>query len=196
MRIIHSLRFRVLRTLGLLPTGRSDVLSPASMRRWIRRQDQCVIESDLQIRGASDVLTNILLGSRVAIDKGCILWLAVEDNALPMITMGSRVYLGPYSYLGSYAPLSIGENTIIGAHSYIITANHRFLPDLPIQDQGYDAAPITIGRDVWIGCHVVILPGVTIGDGAIIGAGAVVNKNIPPAEKWAGVPARKLGVRS
>jgi len=48
---------------------------------------------------------------------------------------------------------------------------------------------------VWIGCHVVILPGVTIGDHAVIGAGAVVNKDVPPWEKWGGVPAKKIGMR-
>lgn len=52
-----------------------------------------------------------------------------------------------------------------------------------------------IGNDVWIGCDVTIIAGVTIGNGAIIGAGAVVTKDIPPYEIWAGVPAKKIGVR-
>ena len=52
-----------------------------------------------------------------------------------------------------------------------------------------------VGNDVWIGCDVTLISGVQIGDGAIIGAGAVVTKDVPPYEIWAGVPAKKIGVR-
>jgi len=54
---------------------------------------------------------------------------------------------------------------------------------------------VVIGRDVWIGCHVVVLPGVTIGDHAVVAAGAVVTKSIPSGEMWGGVPAKKIGER-
>ncbi|NJK38233.1 MAG: acyltransferase [Oscillatoriales cyanobacterium RM1_1_9] len=111
--------------------------------------------------------------------------------------LGNNVYLGRNVYLGVYQPLTIGQNSLIGAYSYLITANHRFEnPDIPIRLQGYTGASIQIGQDVWLGCHVVILPGVTVGDGAVIAAGAVVNKNVPAYEVWGGVPARKLRERS
>jgi acetyltransferase-like isoleucine patch superfamily enzyme len=55
---------------------------------------------------------------------------------------------------------------------------------------------IKLGSDVWLGCNVVVLKGVEIGDGAIIAAGAVVTKSILPNEIWAGVPARKIGQRN
>ena len=64
-----------------------------------------------------------------------------------------------------------------------------------MREQDYNSNPIKIGRDVWIGCRVTILPGVTIGDHAVVGAGAVVNRDVPAGEKWAGIPARKIGVR-
>ncbi len=195
MRVLRSLLFRLKRLLGITPAGRTDVVSRAAIRQWIRRQNQCVIESDWQVRGCINALDKIHIGSRVGIDKGSIFWLAADADASSQITLGDRVYIGPYCFLGSYLPLSIGENTIIGSHSYVITANHRMAPGIPVQDQGYDAAPIAIGCDVWIGCHVVILPGVTIGDHAVIGAVAVVNRDVPAGEKWAGVPARKIGVR-
>ena len=54
---------------------------------------------------------------------------------------------------------------------------------------------IKIADDVWLGANVIVLKGVTIGRGAIVGAGAVVTKSIPEYEIWAGVPAKKLGVR-
>ena len=61
--------------------------------------------------------------------------------------------------------------------------------------QGIEKA-ISIGNDVWLGCNVIVLKGVEIGDGAIIGAGAVVTKSILPNEIWAGVPAKKIGERT
>ena len=57
--------------------------------------------------------------------------------------------------------------------------------------QGYRGANIKIGKNVWLGAHVVVLPGVEIGDNAVIGAGAVVIKNVPAGETWLGVPARR-----
>jgi acetyltransferase-like isoleucine patch superfamily enzyme len=55
--------------------------------------------------------------------------------------------------------------------------------------------PIRLGQDVWLGCNVVVLKGIEIGDGAIVAAGAVVTKSIGPREIWAGIPARKIGQR-
>jgi acetyltransferase-like isoleucine patch superfamily enzyme len=82
---------------------------------------------------------------------------------------------------------------MIGAHSYIITENHSTQRrDIPYARQGYEGANVKIGRNVWCGCHVTILPGVTIGDHAIIGAGAVVTKSVPKGETWGGVPARRI----
>jgi len=195
MRLLGRLSFRIQRLLGIFPVGRCDVVGKASLRRWILGQDGCVIECDLQVRGHRNALDFLRLGSGCAVDKGCIVWIASESEAEPHISLGNRVYIGPYCFLGSFLPLSIGENTIVGAFTYVITANHRAFPGLPVRDQGYESAPITIGKDVWIGCHVVILPGVTIGDHAVIGAGAVVNKDVPPWEKWGGVPAKKIGMR-
>ena len=63
---------------------------------------------------------------------------------------------------------------------------------VPIYYQGYIGDPICIEDEVWIGTHVIVLPGVTIGKGAIIAAGSVVNKNVPAYEIWGGSPARFL----
>ena len=105
-----------------------------------------------------------------------------------------EVYVGPYAYLGTLSHrLIIGEDTMIGAHSYIITEYHSTRrQDISYSKQGYVGADVRIGKNVWIGCHVTVLPGVAIGDNAIIGAGAVVTKNVPGGETWAGVPAGKI----
>jgi acetyltransferase-like isoleucine patch superfamily enzyme len=61
---------------------------------------------------------------------------------------------------------------------------------MPVSEQGYAGDRIEIGNNVWIGAHVVILPGVRIGNGAVIGASSVVRTSVPKGEVWAGVPAK------
>lgn len=163
----------------------------AGMRRTGR-----LIEPDIRIQGDLSVLRErLILGNVVAVDRGVTIW--IGDNQDGRIELSEGVYVGPYVYLGTSGyQLSIGEKTMIGANSYIITVNHRTdRKDIPYMEQGYVGADILIGRNVWIGCHVTILPGVTIGEGAIIGAGAVVTKNVPPGETWGGVPAKRINQR-
>lgn len=96
-----------------------------------------------------------------------------------------------------YGPVSIGSNVMMGPEVIIYTRNHRHdLTNIPMCEQGYlSPEPVTIGNDVWIGCRVIILPGVKIGDGAIIGAGAVVAKDVPAYAVVGGVPAHILKMR-
>ncbi len=89
-------------------------------------------------------------------------------------------------------PLVIGKNVMMGPDVIVYTRGHKFdRLDIPMNRQG-ETRPlkVIIGDDVWIGARVVILPGVRIGRGVIIGAGAVVTKNIPDYSVVAGVPAK------
>ena len=96
-----------------------------------------------------------------------------------------------------YGPVSIGKNVMMGPEVVIYTSGHRFdRTDIPMMLQGSgEAEPVTVGDDVWIGRRVMIMPGVTIGDGCVIGAGAVVTKDIPPFSVAAGVPAKVIRTR-
>lgn len=83
----------------------------------------------------------------------------------------------------------IGDRTLIGHGCILTTLNH----DIDPRRRGdMTPAPIRIGSDVWFGARVTVVPGVTIGDGAIVGAGSVVTKDVPPATIVAGVPARVI----
>ena len=88
------------------------------------------------------------------------------------------------------AEIRIGDNCLIGPDVGIYTAGHRLEPEGRVLD--VYGLPITIGNDVWIGGHSTILPGVTIGDGAVIAAGSVVTKDVPPRSLVAGNPAKVL----
>lgn len=85
--------------------------------------------------------------------------------------------------------ITIGDGTLIGHNVVLATINHDFVPEhrgdnLP--------APIVLGKNVWIGANTMILPGVTIGDNAVIAAGSVVTRDVPTDTVVAGVPARKI----
>ncbi len=153
----------------------------------------CQIDPSIEIRDDRPVTPeNIFLGKGTVIERDCTLWLGKEPNSL--IHLGERVYLGRNCFLGAIEPLEIGTDTLIGAYSYIITANHVSSDvNTPVRTQGYVSKPIRIGSDVWIGSHVVILPGVTIGNKAIIGAGAIVTKSVGEREIWVGNPAKFTG---
>ena len=118
----------------------------------------------------------------------------IESNA----TFSSKVTLEDYSGIGInakiYGTCHIGRYVMMGTDVTIITRSHRFdRTDIPMMEQGFgEERPVYIGNDVWIGDRVLILPGVHIGDGSIIAAGAVVTKDVPPYSIVAGVPARKI----
>ena len=85
--------------------------------------------------------------------------------------------------------ITIGDGVLIGGHVELATLNHE---QTPAARGDMLPAPIHIGQRVWIGAHATILPGVTIGDNAIIAAGAVVNRDVPANVIVGGVPAKVL----
>ncbi len=113
------------------------------------------------------------------------------------VEIGEDVGISHHTDLDGHGGLKIGNFAMIGPYSQIITANHSFdSVDIPIKHQGICNKSVLIGNDVWVGTHVVILPGVTIGDGSIIGAGSVVTKSIPPYSIAVGNPTRIIASRS
>lgn len=119
-------------------------------------------------------------------------------------------HVGDYSSVGRFSKVretdigkyvSIGWDVTIGAPTHPFKSattcamTYRKEYDVVDFDANYPQKRTTIGNDVWIGCDVTIIAGVHVGDGAVIGAGAVVTRDIPPYEIWGGVPARKIGAR-
>ena len=113
------------------------------------------------------------------------------------IKIGDHVGISPNAFISVRGNLTIGSNTIIGPGVCIIAENHVFNnPGIPIRLQGETRKGIYIGEDCWIGAKATVLDGVSIGDRAIIAAGAVVNKDVPPFAIAGGVPAKVLKYRS
>ena len=106
------------------------------------------------------------------------------------VTLGDRSGIGINASIGEQT--HIGSDVMMGPDCVIYTRNHRFdRLDIPMREQGYGPVePVVIGDDCWIGGRVTILPGVHVGNGAVIAAGAVVTKDVPPYAVVGGVPAK------
>ena len=106
------------------------------------------------------------------------------------VTLGDRSGIGINASIGEQT--HIGSDVMMGPDCVIYTRNHRFdRLDIPMREQGYGPVePVEIGDDYWIGGRVTILPGVHVGNGAVIAAGAVVTKDVPPYAVVGGVPAK------
>lgn len=105
------------------------------------------------------------------------------------LTLGSHIDIGEFCVLRANGGMRIGDRVLIAAHAVLTTRGHP--EELPRWGKTLDA-PIVVEDDVWIGSHATVLPGVTIGRGAIVAAGAVVTRDVEPLTIVAGVPARLL----
>lgn len=137
-------------------------------------------------------MKGISIGNGCRVGRGCFLTassghLEIEDN----------VAISPCVNIGAdNGEIIIGRHVAIGPGTVIRAANHRFQRrDLPIMRQGHSPGKVVIEEDVWIGANCVITPDVRIGRGAIVGAGAVVTRNVAPFAIVGGVPARVIGQR-
>jgi acetyltransferase-like isoleucine patch superfamily enzyme len=117
--------------------------------------------------------------------------LHLETQGDASITLGDGVVLSRGVHLVAMAGITIGRGTMIGEYTSIRDANHRREEGKPFRDAGYTAKPIIIGDEVWIGRGAAVLGGVTIGDGATVGANAVVTHDVPAGATVVGVPAKQ-----
>jgi galactoside O-acetyltransferase len=103
------------------------------------------------------------------------------------ITVGRRVHIGYQCMFTGHAPIDIADDVMIANKTNLVTGGH---PVPPGERRDYlTGAPIRIERNVWIGTAATILEGVTVGEGSVVAAGAVVTRDVPPATLVAGIPA-------
>lgn len=114
----------------------------------------------------------------------------IEIGARTSIGSRCHIWAGP-----SRGRILLGADCLLGPEVLLTAANYRFNDGSPVTKQKMDEADILIGRDVWFGARAIVLPGVTIGDGCIVGAGAIVNRSIAAGSIAVGAPARIVGQR-
>lgn len=133
----------------------------------------------------------ISLGEGAWVERGAVLW-AFDGS----IRTERSIYLGPYATIYGHGGVEIGADTLVSMHTTILSSNHGVPPiGQKIREQPDELLPTKIGRDVWIGANAVILGGVTVGDGAVVAASAVVTKDVQAGAIVAGVPARLVRKR-
>jgi acetyltransferase-like isoleucine patch superfamily enzyme len=111
------------------------------------------------------------------------------------IEIGDNVFVGAGCEFNINEKVTIGNNSLIASGCRFIDHDHGIQKDSLNEFQEAIKKEIIIDSYVWLGCNVAVLKGVNIGDGAVVAAGAVVTKSIPPCEIWGGVPAKKIGER-
>jgi acetyltransferase-like isoleucine patch superfamily enzyme len=121
------------------------------------------------------------------------IWHPYSDNCF--IKVGDNVFIGHACEFVCNSSITIGNNCLIASKTTFNDTGHEFSRDIEINKQPVTIKAIILEEDVWIGTSSVILQGVKIGKGAVIAAGSVVNKSIPPYEVWGGVPARFIKIR-
>ena len=152
--------------VALIPRATFGWLRPALYRAaGVRIGARTRIYGKVQIEGVGKVAANLRIGS------DCMFTTPLFVNAS--------------------AEVAIGNHVVIGHHAMIITDDHE-LSD-PVQRCGRRvASPVVVEDGVWIAARVTVLPGVTLGQGSVIAAGALVAKDVPPNTLVAGVPARVI----
>lgn len=143
---------------------------------------------------------NVMLDAKGADNKGIL----IEDGVFlgrntiiscqnGDITLKENVNIGFNCEVVSLNKVEIGENTLIAAYTYIVGGGHISKEtDIAFKDQERHAIGIKIGKNVWLGAKSVIMDGCNVGDNSIIGAGAIVTKNIPEYSVAVGIPAKVI----
>jgi acetyltransferase-like isoleucine patch superfamily enzyme len=154
--------------------------------------NRCFLDTGVVIDAFSYNDIGILIGKNFTCREYSIL-----ESHKGYIRIGDNCFVGPHCMLYGQGGLEIGNYVMIAGGTMIIPSNHNYSSlEMPIREQGETSKGIIIGDDVWIGARCVILDGVTIGSGAVIAAGAVVNKDVPKNAVFGGVPAKKIGDRA
>lgn len=148
---------------------------------------------------AFEDIKDITLGENVYFGQFNVIFVTnyTKKEKVSKLSIGKNTYIGEQNNIrASGGVISIGENCLISQQVSIIVANHQVAKGSTIKSQPWESkGDVIIGNDVWIGCSAQIMPGVKIGDGAVIAAGSLVSKDVEPYAIVAGVPAKLVKYR-
>lgn len=123
------------------------------------------------------------------VDEGFTLFPPFYTDCGKNLTIGKNVFINTGCKIQDQGGVTIGDNSLIGHNVVLATLNHDLAAG---HRRDMHPSPIQIGKNVWIGANATVLPGVTIGDSAVIAAGAVVTRDVPENTVVGGVPARQI----
>lgn len=197
--------------IGWVPTPLGIALRGLLYRLILQMDGIAAIEHNVRLRFAG----NIRLGHGAYLDENTYLHatpggIRIGANTIVMhgavlhvynfrrmpqsqITIGCDSLIGEYTVIRGQGGVTIGDRVYTSPFTQIIAVNHVFDdPARPFVEQGITAEGIVVEDDVWLGANVVVTDGVRIGKGAVVAAGAVVTRDVPPHTVVAGVPARVI----
>lgn len=138
----------------------------------------------------------LLIKSGASVGLHVFIFPAVRILMPKGIKIGENVVISHGTIITTAGSVTIGSNVLIGYGARILSANHKIPENRGlIWGAGHETSPIVIDDDVWIGANAIILPGIRIGKGAVVAAGAIVTKNVEPYSIVAGVPAKIIRMR-
>ena len=149
-------------------------------------------------KGRCRRLSQIEIGDYNAMTQGCWLWpidapfTSASAARTTRIKIGSGNYFNRNLMIDACGYVEIGDNNMFGADVYIADSNHTFGGGVAPHKLPMDVGKVRIGNNCWIGAQVIILKDVELGDGCVVGAGAVVTQRFPAGSVIAGVPAKLL----
>jgi acetyltransferase-like isoleucine patch superfamily enzyme len=148
--------------------------------------DRSIIDDGVLLDAKGGANTGIKIGANCYVGRGTILGCKEGD-----IIIGDYANISAYCYISSNSRISIGEKTLLGPYVSLFATMHNFdKVDEAILDQAWTSKGIQIASDCWLGAKVTVLDGVTIGQSAVIGAGALVMSDLPPRIVAVGTPAK------
>ena len=149
--------------------------------------DNVELRRNLEIRIHQS--SQVRIGSNVRLDRGVRI---LSTNAAHVV-LEEGVRVGLYSVFNGGDSITVGKKSLISGFVYLQTSMHGFKDkNIEVQAQGYEHAPVVLEADCWLGTHVVVLPGVTLGEGTVVGSNAVVNRSIEKFKVVGGIPAKEI----
>jgi acetyltransferase-like isoleucine patch superfamily enzyme len=205
-KFIRSLERKYARRLGLLIRRMDDEIDQLTLPRFANEPQNLNFATPRRINNPSC----IWIGDNVSFGPGCMLNASrkypgsfmqgapgVEVQEFePTIKIGNRVSATGYVTVSAVDRVEIGDDALLASHIFISDNQHgHSVVETPFKYQKLEGiAPVSIGRGCWIGEHVVIMPGVSIGELSIVGANSVVTADVPPRSIAVGSPAKVIRV--
>lgn len=187
-------RWRLGKTKGLFLIGKGVTIRQAS---YIRVGRNFIAQDHCEINGLSQ--KGLEFGDKVTIGSYAIIRPTnlYGGEAGVGLKVGDNSSIGPYCYIGCSGYIEIGNNVMMSPRVSIYSENHNFSnTEQPMIEQGVTRSFVKIEDDCWLAANSLILAGVTVGKGAIVAAGSVVTKDVPPYAIVAGNPAKVVKFRT